>query len=216
MRVLYKSARVYGMPTSARAPRLSWPSDINYMSCLFNTNLAFMRGGKKKKVDVGSKTKARTRGWELYFLYPSSCIIAFVSTVLASCFVLPWIRLSIACRALYITNRDERTNVQWVSRERLAYPKIIDHTNSREDTWPDLPRYLVLSLMIFPEPVSSQSSTRRIPGSRTGLANKIICIGPGNYLTNSSAYRAIKRHGRPDADAISSTFSLLSLSRVGA
>jgi len=49
-----------------------------------------------------------------------------------------------------------------------------------------------------------------------GLANKIICIGPGNYLTNSSAYRAIKRHGRPDADAISSTFSLRSLSRVGA
>lgn len=45
-------------------------------------------------------------------------------------------------RALYITNRNERTNV---SRERLAYSKIIDHTNSREDTWPDLPQYLVIS-----------------------------------------------------------------------
>lgn len=43
------------------------------MPCLFNTNLAFMKVGKKKRVDGGSKTKARS---------PRTGIIFFVSTFL--------------------------------------------------------------------------------------------------------------------------------------
>lgn len=108
MHVLYKSARVYRMPASARAPYLSWPSDINYVPCLFNTNLAFMREGKKK-VDGGSKTKPRIRGWELYFSCPSSCALFPLFWRLASQtrLRLLGIRMSIVCRALYVTNWDK-------------------------------------------------------------------------------------------------------------
>lgn len=60
--------------------------------------------------------------------------------------------------------------------------------------------------------MSSQSSASKNSGVSYGSANKIICIRPGNYLTNSSAYRAIKRHSRPpDADAISPLSFLFSL-----
>lgn len=115
------------------------------MPCLFNTNLAFMRGGTKRWIGKGaSRQKPRSPRTEIiYFSCPSFCFVAFVSTVLSFCVRRHvFVYREFACRALYIINRDERTNV---SRERLAYPKIIDHTNSREDTWPDLPQYLVIS-----------------------------------------------------------------------
>lgn len=81
MHVLYKSACVYRMPVlpaSARAPYLSWPSDINYVPCLFNTNLAFMKRSKKKG----------GRGQQDKNTYPRTEIIFFVSTALSSFTVL--------------------------------------------------------------------------------------------------------------------------------
>lgn len=97
------------------------------------------------------------------------------------------------------------------NRQRLAYPKIIDHTNSRGDTWPDLHRYHLISGDLFPEARVISILDSKNSGVSYGSANKIIRIETGNYLTNSSAYRAIKRRGRPDADAISPLLFFISL-----
>lgn len=83
MHVLYKSACVYRMPalpTSARAPNLSWPSDINYVSCLFNTNLAFMKRGKKRWTGAARQKHVSEDGNYIFScLY---CFVAFAFTVL--------------------------------------------------------------------------------------------------------------------------------------
>lgn len=109
MHVLYKSARVYRMPMSARAPYLSWPPDINYVPCLFNTNLAFMR--KKKRWTEAARQKHVSEDGNYIFRVHPPALRRFRFRCPGACFedasCLLRIRMSIVCRALRITNRDK-------------------------------------------------------------------------------------------------------------
>jgi len=118
------------------------------MSCLFNTNLAFMRVGRKKD-RRGQQDKSTYREQELYYIfsYLSFCFIACVSIISTSRIYGAFNINSLVVRCTSQIGIRKRT----YNAQRLAYPKIIDHINSREDTWSDLPQYLILSLVIFPE-----------------------------------------------------------------
>lgn len=102
-----------------------------------------------------------------------------------------------------------------VSENHRSYKFTQRHlalTSSLSLPLPSLVSSLLSPVIFSKAPVSSQSSASKNSGVSYGSANKIICIRPGNYLTNSSAYRAIKRHSRPpDADAISPLSFLFSL-----
>lgn len=194
----------------------------------FNTNLAFVKGRKKAEAEEESDSDARDKSactWlrnYYYFSHPSLLprrlrILCSTSFALIANYPYPPQMLVNCVRREYILSSLSSPSpfaLYAANRQRLAYPKIIDHRNSRGDTWPDLHRYHLISGDLFPEARVISILDSKNSGVSYGSVNKIIRIETGNYLTNSSAYRAIKRRGRPDADAIfPSLFLSLSFSR---
>lgn len=151
MHVLYKLARVYErryrMPASLRIFR-DCQTLIICRAFLIRISLLWGKTEKRRTGAARQKHLPRT-GIILYFSYLPFCFVAFVSTILASRIysAYPFIINSLVARCTSQIGIRKRT----YNAQRLAYPKIIDHMNSREDTWSDLPQYLVLSLVIFPE-----------------------------------------------------------------